>query len=356
MNPPEPGSLEKQLSLFSEEEESRMMPKEPHQMSPNEFRDHPMTVFHSSYQRIPKPGNRVRSGFSGIHAGSESSAIGRARTNEGYIPREAEWDYRGDAPWESGVEPLRDRGFKRDQGRRADHGPASDAPKQVLHAINIMRYVTPESRLHKPAEDWDANDKKVVKKLTHPLAYTNEFEDSGSMSVVIPNPMRGPLTHSQYVTEAIREGRGHEVHPETMWLYNKGVLDNYEKVPEKETRSSDQLSLYPHRINFRNPMNSKQDVPITDEEYDRFTGLANGSGEEGAKNANEEVKKYFGLESVPHGYSTKHRDEMERYAPKSLYHGSQGRGDLHKLVSDKERLENVLQAGEKIRKMRQQGR
>lgn len=202
------GSQFTDVPLFTEEEHpTRRI--EPHQMSPEQFRAHPDTVFHATYQPLPDVGTSYEhpsqnGGYTGVHTGTEQSALERLA---------------GLGPWRSDPHGWKD-------------SPEGESVKATLHALNLSRYGI--DRIDDPISDVAANDLSNVKSMQRPTAYKNDYEDKHSLSVIIPR-IPGPVTHSDFVKEAIDNGRRHEVHPRTLALYDRGLLEP--KVHYTEARS-----------------------------------------------------------------------------------------------------------------------
>lgn len=180
-------------------------------MSPEEFRNHPDTVFHANYMKFPAPGekNEWSEGFSGIHAGTEQAATERAAV----LGR-----YRG---MNTASSIIADQEGYQTRGE----------PKIVMHALHLGPYDV--KHLDDPISDGEANQVHAPLE-PHIRAYHNEHEDEGSTSVVMPPSTRGPMTHSQYVDAAIQAGKGRQMHPETKMAHEAGVLDTYVKTSSEE--------------------------------------------------------------------------------------------------------------------------
>jgi hypothetical protein len=74
--------------------------------------------------------------------------------------------------------------------------------------------------------------------------YRNEVEDRNSTSVVLNN--RHPLlTHSDYVRDAIANGKEHEVHPTTLDMYHRGSLDKVEPINWDKVKRTKQTNYNP---------------------------------------------------------------------------------------------------------------
>lgn len=218
------GKQFEQLPLFGDHIPSL----QPHQMSPERFSDDPMTVFHSSFLRNPTAHHYPSDEHPGFHAGTEQSALERIAVKGPYFP-----------------------GSNHDDALLAD--PVNR--RSAVHRYHLRSV----DRLDNPMSDEEANDRDVVHFLKSPTAYRNIHEDEGSLSVVAPTPMRLGARQSEFVGAAIQEGRKHEVHPRTLALYEKGVLDTYDlhdpetaqKQVWRDAASSDRLFPYQVRSTKR---------------------------------------------------------------------------------------------------------
>lgn len=165
--------------------------KAPHQMTPEEFASHPFAVFHSTHlpaDQVKDPDARTHPG---IHLGTERAASQRHLTTGKPFP-----------------------GLNLKTGMYSyDSTPAS---MHVFHHDPGQRvFITSDDR----ANDWYGS----IRKGKRNAYYSNDTEDRGSLSLVVHNPSRLKSQHD-YVEEAIKQGKGEEVHPHTMKLYKQGVL------------------------------------------------------------------------------------------------------------------------------------
>lgn len=235
-----------QLRLYSPEEYNFPRLKEPHEMSPEEFRNDPDTVFHANYLAFPQPGKKPAwmGQYHGIHAGTEQAAMERA----------------------AGMPPFYGDGVKTRKRGIDPYSLAADGQRgrsMVVHALNLRPYNI--ENLDNPVSDAAGNDKMAT--LGGVIrAYKNVAEDKGSTSVVIPEKIPGPMTHSHFVDAAIKAGLGHQVHPETMMAYQAGDLDTYQKTSGPEamevTRGArdSSPSLFPYVNQVTGSLHSREEV------------------------------------------------------------------------------------------------
>lgn len=164
-------------------------PLEPHQMSPKQFMQHPNAVFHSTH--LANPLDLKARQANGIHVGTLAAALerhGSTGTDAMVMPN-----------W------------------------TKDATVHVYHLES-----TPEER-EKEISDSDANllggwHPKHADPPVH--YYRNYVEDMMSTSAIVRDPSR-LKSHSDYVQEAIRNGKADEVHPITMAQHLTGNLGKW---------------------------------------------------------------------------------------------------------------------------------
>jgi len=195
--------------------------RRPAEMSPEEFRDHPDTVFHSSAHPFPKTTADIVSVFPGIHAGTEQAALEIA----------ANRPYRGD-----------------DLDSLLNADPADTV--NTMYRINTHDNPLPThgwGSLDEPASDASANSKNILKE-PHPVAYHNEHEDEDRLSVVFPERYKHML-QGDYVATALKTGE--PVHPRTKAMYDMGNLDDHDKVTSEQ---AEQMIDYPEKyVNHEQP-------------------------------------------------------------------------------------------------------
>ena len=177
-----------------------LKPREPHQMSPEEFAAHPSAVFHTTHldlnegERVLDMKSRKESydknmGFSPhIHVGTEQAAIenaSRTQLSQRYRPT------RLHTFWYTAQ--------KRDPFTvRKDGIPFNGEQTHDDHNYGAV-------------------------------VYANAGEDRGSVSISVADPSR-LKNQSHFVREAIAAGKMHEIHPRTWALFNNGTLDNGVKL------------------------------------------------------------------------------------------------------------------------------
>ena len=268
---PNVGQQFEQLPLYSHEESSWPPAKEPHMMSPEEFETHPDTVFHASYRRLPEPGETYRSNFNGIHAGTEQSALERISTMGPFKPELVVSPEK--APNADQQEKEEQNLHRYAEGLRADQG-RYDPPRAVVHALNLKRYGV--QNLDNPLSDWEANGLGRGELDAGPVAYKNEVEDKSSVSVVMKGKNFGPLSHRQYVDEAVKHGKWDEVHPTTKAAYRDGSLGMQTTTPEEMTKKFDDQDIHSQHSEGLFPYvditRSDSSRPVSREELDQIAG------------------------------------------------------------------------------------
>jgi hypothetical protein len=180
------------------------VPDEPHKLSPEAFEAHPYAVFHGSHygpmelnsQSLNTNGKFIR------HYGTLHSAIERLSHSL----------YKGSSTGTNHIYsywnvPTSENFTKDNQLDTIDDNGANIA--------------------HKAYTDTRAPENSDEQKLSEDLSkkgsmyYTNSVEDPDSLSLVSINKLK---TQSDYVREAIAQGRENEVHPRTRAEYYAGTL------------------------------------------------------------------------------------------------------------------------------------
>ena len=177
---------------------------QPHQMTPTEFANHPYAVFHGSDVAMQS----VRESNPQIHVGSDAAAIQRGGTrNWGSTSTAALntlWHVPENVP---------------NATRVYNEGPA--------HATSTEYSITPGSSAPSKESRRPAGVKNVY--------YKNDFEDAGSTSLSIQDASR-LKSQSDFVEDAIRNGKANEVHPLTMAKHIAGTLGIDEITKEMAQR------------------------------------------------------------------------------------------------------------------------
>jgi hypothetical protein len=247
---------------------------EPHRMSPTQFLEHPDTLFHSSNKPISKPnlnGLKVpvvpklgasyggtslyttpQAAFVGenyTHAGSELAALERAHLSNNM-----------------------------DTAMHLVHTPHKDYADRVL---------TDEEANGDTFDSEYGSDERIEMGDPHdntPHYYKNAVEDPTSLSAVLPRSRA--LTHYDYVKKAIDAGKGHEVHPETLRLYNEGKLSSkletlspaetksrYEQMknPELAISRAHEGGLFPLTKSTIRPTGGVERTAMSEEDYANYT-------------------------------------------------------------------------------------
>lgn len=165
--------------------------KQPHQMSPDEFALHPNSLFHGTWLpdnkifdmelRQPESGGFGAETFPKLHLGTFAAALHRLHdTNRPTQGKTATihtfWQTPHISDFGGGMKAF------------------DDSPENMAH--------------YTPGSMW----------------YANQHEDDGSPSFATEFPGHTLKSQSDFVEDAIRLGRGKEVHPETMKRYKAGTL------------------------------------------------------------------------------------------------------------------------------------
>jgi hypothetical protein len=166
-------------------------PKKPHQMTPEEFAAHPYAVFHSSHVPLNKV-NRPYGG--GIHAGTEQAALERHVATSSH------------------------------QNRRVLGINHPDTTSDAQ--LHTFWHQPTEEQVGTVVGDKAAN-RGAAAGATY---YRNDHEDEGSTSLVTYEP-ENLKTHGEYVRQAIKTKKGHEVPAKTMEMYRQGDLSKGAWLP-----------------------------------------------------------------------------------------------------------------------------
>lgn len=194
--------------------------KQAHEMTPEEFASHPLTVFHSSKGNFATPNEPEYPGYRNLH------------NKESLSTRPMHVGTRRAAIHRAGARSSSD-----EQDLYAFH----TAPRPALTKTTLADHVLG----HKAERAIDMLGKeKYLKEASLPSAdweeetgyYHNIVEDPGSVSAVIKSP-RGELTsHHEAVAKAIAAGKIDEVHPLTLHMYKSGQLGAPEKIHPEHSR------------------------------------------------------------------------------------------------------------------------
>lgn len=179
--------------------------KQPHQMSPEEFAEHPLAVYHST--ALAGNLHERRHAATPMHLGTRRAAEHR-RANVGY-PGELFTFH--DVPSFSGpAETLDPKVTLR------------DATAHQLHS-RARRLVGPER----------AEQDLALPSADHAYLsghYTNLVEHPGSISAVRTFPANEIMSHHEAVRRALDAGKESEVHPVTLKMYREGKLKEPEEI------------------------------------------------------------------------------------------------------------------------------
>jgi hypothetical protein len=201
-------------------------PKEPHQMTPDEFASHPYAVFHGTNEspdffskvtndpEFASDYGNFRRHYGTEQAANEILASKVVNYDEGdsFVKNARVYTY-----WH---EPRQSQVTSRRSSTSPRLKPVYDA---VANQVSGNNFGLPEKILGKE----EAARKELKKNKS--LYYTNDHEDVGSVSLVASEPT-SVKSQADYVKEAIESGKGHEVHPTTMAMYKSGQLSKPYKV------------------------------------------------------------------------------------------------------------------------------
>lgn len=217
-------------------------------MSPAEFAAHPYAVFHSTHLDPPDMSNPtavhswIDENYMGnndygnaFHVGTKQSAYERHHVT-GYFGVQ--------------YENLADEGSRRRWAETLGvQNPKKDATHLVFwHNDPWQTKVSRKDIVH----DSDANtpnwsDDRPIGQTQH---YRNSAEDIGSVSIAVRDTSE-LTSQAEFVRKAIREGKEHEVHPETLYHYHQGTLGrtdvDYNTVRDEISRQKEVFSpTYDH--------------------------------------------------------------------------------------------------------------
>lgn len=163
-------------------------PLQPHQMSPKQFAEHPHAVFHSTHLKDPKS---REGGHTNIHVGTLAAAMERHGVTGAYAENEP-WMTKDATIHVYHVEPTAEEKYYEEDDEEANSYPRWN-PKS---GENTVHY------------------------------YKNDVEDVGSTSALVRDPSR-LKSQSDFVEDAIRNGKADEVHPITMAMHLTGRLGKW---------------------------------------------------------------------------------------------------------------------------------
>ena len=183
--------------------------KQPHQMSPEEFASHPFAVFHSTHLPAEDVRDPHARSSPGIHLGTDRAATQRHLVTGLMVSQP----------------------YTRNASMHVFHHDPGDRVQRTTDNV---------------ANEYTGNPSR--RKLNS--YYENEHEDKGSLSLVVHDPSRLKSQHD-YVVEAIKQGKGDEVHPYTMQLYKSGSLEAGHDTAHWVSKQhfNDTLSPEEHRYN-----------------------------------------------------------------------------------------------------------
>jgi hypothetical protein len=201
-------------------------------MSPEEFADSPLAIFHSSSSKKDEVRNmqarkqRWREGVGTsphMHLGTEQAALenaGRLEDSKGAGSARRLYTYWYQPKVGDSLEVHNDS----EVYTRPEYGDTH--PDELAEQF-------PDYDDTRAGMAGDFDPKYEYSHDIHPfptILYKNTGEDRGSISVSLNDASR-LKSHADYVQEAIASGKGHEVHPKTMEMFRQGHLDRGEILP-----------------------------------------------------------------------------------------------------------------------------
>jgi hypothetical protein len=209
---------------------------QPHEMSPEEFVNHPDTLFHSSNESHIE-------GFQPFNA-TKSRYSEDVRDYADYPDVERRVKQGEPSPTDVVAANYTHAGSERAAYARADGYMASRTHIHAVHVPNkeFGKWGITDEAANAWYQDEELNDYMDIPNDhpdkdplgNTPWYYFNTAEDTTSASAVIPRSRA--LTHSDYVKQALEQGKGDEIHPETLRRYQNGTLSSV-----VETLDSDQI-------------------------------------------------------------------------------------------------------------------
>lgn len=205
----------------------------PHQMTPAQFREHPLAVHHGTTQAAMVAEDLGQAG--GRHARNLSFA------GDKFQAADRIGEYTHQNPEHASLFPL-------DNSELAGNihhywaVPTAHEAKRYFEDDDSSVHSEGEPDIHGVTANQGVVSGFVLHKNDQTLGYYRNIyegasdrdlrgrgDNPGSPSVAVNNIAlrysKGLTTQSEFVREAIALGKAHEVHPETMDLYNKGTLD-----------------------------------------------------------------------------------------------------------------------------------
>jgi hypothetical protein len=188
----------------------------PHQMTPAQFREHPLAVHHGTHKggfRAEELGEGDNNYLS--FAGDKFQALDRMSMNSYYDKSGGNIHHYWAVPTAAETKTY----YEDDD----IHVHASGMPDvHGVAALNIpVNARTLEGQGHALGYYRNIFEGTADKNARG----THENPGSPSVAMLPASPHRGFVTQSQFVEDAIARGKAHEVHPETMDLYKKRELD-----------------------------------------------------------------------------------------------------------------------------------
>lgn len=243
----------KQLSLFPKKDVPRL---QPHQASPRQFAHLPGIQWHGNYDEaeVSRPHDEDLDLFGGMGYTSGGVHSGTKRAAKDIIDWHGPFDY---AEHIGGDEdpPEYDQRMLADEqaavnARGGRHGylhpvlphPDDHVPGRGVdqgdHWGEALGRVNGALRREVAAAEWNGDYATVAPHdIRKGLRYKNESEHPGHTSTL--TPISAPLQHSDYVRMNLRVGTdNNHIHPETLALFRRGVLDKVEAQKYNPTTSA----------------------------------------------------------------------------------------------------------------------
>lgn len=246
----QPSEKWKQTSLFPKKDVPRL---QPHQASPRQFAHLPGIQWHGNYDEaeVTRPNEDVdlwggyRYNSVGVHAGTQRAA-------KDIIDWHGPFDY---AEHIGGDEdpPEYDQRMLADEqaavnARGGRHGylhPVLPHHGDIVPGLrkdqgdewgNVVGGVNGALRREVNSADWNGDYATVAPHdIRKGLRYKNESEHPGHTSTLIPTGVA--MQHSDYVLQALMTASG-GIHPETLALFQRGILDKAEARKYNPTTSA----------------------------------------------------------------------------------------------------------------------
>jgi hypothetical protein len=203
----------------------------PHQMTPAQFREHPLAVHHGTTQDAMEAedlgqGTRLRKlSFAGdkFQAADRIGQYTHQDSNHASLFPLDNDEHAGNVHHYWAVPTAHEaKNYFED-----DDAPADAEGKADIHGVTANRDQLSSS--HLSDNDQTLGYYRNIYEGADTLGDRGRRDNPGRPSVAMRNDAlghsKGFTTQSEFVHDAIARGKAHEVHPETMDLYKKGTLD-----------------------------------------------------------------------------------------------------------------------------------